>query len=195
MSRVTAPVKRLETSSPPGQVQPFLFLFSLILLWVSGVALTGQRKDVELQVGVVQRFGDEPTETLTLSSPSGEALTLTILAGNRQPQTLTAKTVELEIQPQPQAQPVVREWIVLSDHATFETAEASAKRWQAKGIEVEVVQPERWQVWAKRDVYSTPLLRRLLLEDLQAQGETESYLNTAVLEEVPRVSFVLDGYR
>ncbi|MDY6782426.1 MAG: SpoIID/LytB domain-containing protein [Cyanobacteriota bacterium] len=194
MSGVIAPEKQPKTLPPKGPIQPFLFLFSLIVLWVSGVALTGQNKDVELQVGVIQRFGDEPTDTLTLRSP-GDALTLKILAGNREPQTLTAETVKLEIKPQPQAQPVVKEWVVLSDHATFETAEANAKRWREKGIEVEITQPDRWQVWAKRDVYSTPLLRRLLLEDLQTQGETEPYLNTAVLEEIPRVSFVHNGYR
>jgi SpoIID/LytB domain protein len=195
MSRVTAPVKSLDNLPLKGQIQPFLFLLSLILLWVSGVALTGQTQDVELQVGVVQRFGDEPTDTLTLSSPSGNALTLKFLAGNREPQTLTTETVKLEIKPQPQTQPAVKEWVVLSDHATFETAEANAKRWREKGIEVEITQPERWQVWAKRDVYSTPLLRRLLLENLKAQGDTNPYLNTTVLNEVARVSFILNGYR
>ncbi|MBE9118874.1 SpoIID/LytB domain-containing protein [Lusitaniella coriacea LEGE 07157] len=152
-------------------------------------------QETTLQVGVVQRFGDEPTDVLTLSSSPGGALTLTFLDGTGQPQTLTTNNVKLEISAQPQREPVLQEWIVLSDRATFETAEATAQEWQKKGIEVEITQPGRWQVWAKRDVYTTPLLRRLLLGNLKAQGETEPYLQTQLLPAKPKVSFVLGGYR
>lgn len=198
MSQVNAIVKQLKNQIHQASgcsFFSFLFLFFLSFFSGSGVALTGNAKDVELKVGVVQRFGDEATDTLTLSSTEGDTLALKFLAGNYQPQTLNAASVKLEIKPQTQAKPKLQEWVVLSDHATFETAEASAKQWKAKNIEVEITQPERWQVWAKRDVYSTPLLRRLLLTHLKAQGETAPYLQTEVLKEIPQVSFVLNGYR
>jgi SpoIID/LytB domain protein len=96
---------------------------------------------------------------------------------------------------QPLPAPMVEERVVLSTHSTFETAEDSANQWRQQGIEVEVAQPERWQVWAKRDVYQTPLVRRLLLQSLKAKGDTTAYLDTQVLQQVPRVSFVVNGFR
>jgi len=162
---------------------------------LSPLAATPARAEVELDVGIVQRFGDQRGERLILSSLSGDTLTLQFLGGDGQPQTATAGSLPLDIIPQPQNEPVLQEWVVLSDHATFETAEASARAWQAKGIETEITQPERWQVWAKRDVYDTPVLRRLLLENLAEQGETGPRLQSQVLRAVPRVSFVVGGYR
>ncbi|MGK7915927.1 MAG: SpoIID/LytB domain-containing protein [Prochloraceae cyanobacterium] len=96
---------------------------------------------------------------------------------------------------QPLPTPVVEERLVLSDRATFETAEDSAKQWQALGIPVEVTQPGRWQVWAKRDVYNSPLLRRWLLQSLNNKGHTQPYLETQVLQEQPEVYFISNGDR
>lgn len=176
-----------------GKSSGLFFLLSLLLMAIAPP--TAKAKDVELRVGVVQRFGDDPTEVLQLESTAGDRLRLSIPGGSGQPITLVTAKVQLEIASQPQSQPVLQERLVLSDRATFETAEASAKEWEAKGIEVEIVQPGRWQVWAKRDVYKTPLLRRLLLQDLQGRGEENIYLETKALRAVPRVSFVLNGYR
>ena len=63
------------------------------------------------------------------------------------------------------------------------------------GIATEVTQPGRWQVWGKRDVYQTPLLRRLLLDTLQAQGYKDTYLETEVLEAEKKIAFTVGGYR
>lgn len=175
--------------------KPSSLFFLLSLSFVTTLSPTAKAQDVEIKVGVVQRFGDEPTETITLSSNPGDSLTLEFLGGDMKPRTLSADEVTLEINPRPVSEPAIQERVVLSDRATFETAEASAKEWQAKGIAVEIVQPGRWQVWAKRDVYKTPVLRRLLLESLQNQGETIPYLESEVLEAVPKTSFVVDGFR
>ncbi|MCW6034883.1 SpoIID/LytB domain-containing protein [Spirulina subsalsa FACHB-351] len=150
---------------------------------------------VTIDVGIVQRFGEEDSDRLTLSGSDNTPLTLEFLAGDGSTQTVTTPSVTLEIVRQPQENPLVREWVVLSDHATFETAENSAKAWQEKGIEVEVTQPGRWQVWAKRDVYNTPLLRRMLIQNLQEAGESEIYLQSEVLETTPVVSFVVGNFR
>jgi SpoIID/LytB domain protein len=58
---------------------------------------------------------------------------------------------------------------------------------------VEIAQPERWQVWAKRDIYSSPLLRRLLLKSIEASGPKLPYLDTQILQQVPRVSWEING--
>jgi len=163
--------------------------------WGVSGNLAAQAEDVDLKVGVVQRFGSEPTDELTLKATPGDSLSLRFLAGNMQPQTLETDQVTLEVATQPLSQPVLAEHLVLSDHATFETAEDAANQWRSRGIQVEVVQPERWQVWAKREVYQTPLLRRLLLQSLQAQGHSTVRLESQVLAQVPRVSFVVEGYR
>jgi len=166
-----------------------------LCFWGLSGSKPAQAEDVNLKVGVAQRFGSEPTDELTLKATPGDSLSLRFLAGDMQPQTLETDQVTLEVATQPLSQPVLAEHLVLSDHATFETAEDSANQWRSRGIQVEVAQPERWQVWAKRDVYQTPLLRRLLLQSLQAQGYSTVRLESQVLPQVPRVSFVVDGYR
>lgn len=152
-------------------------------------------KDVEIKVGVVQRFGDEPTDQLFLKAAPGDRLTVRFLSGDMKPQTLELESLKLETVIQSLPKPVAEERLVLSTHSTFETAEDSANQWRQRGIEVEVAQPERWQVWAKRDVYQTPLLRRLLLTSLKGQGDTTAYIDTQILQQAPRVSFVVNGYR
>ncbi|PLZ47420.1 amidase, partial [Fischerella thermalis WC441] len=156
----------------------------------------GLANDIELRIGIVQRFGDDPKEELLLEPTEGDRLRLKFQKGNNQQQTLvTNKPVKLEVTMRPLTQPVVEERLVLGTYRTYETAEDSARNWRAKGIEVEITQPERWQVWAKRDVYSTPLLRRLLLESLQAAGKKKVFISTRVLQQVPQVSWVIDGKR
>lgn len=76
---------------------------------------------------------------------------------------------------------MLEEQVVLSTHRSFENAEQEAREWRDRGIEVEIAQPsDIWQVWAHRDVYQTPLLRRLLIETLERQGFEIAYLNNQV---------------
>lgn len=158
-------------------------------------AASGPKSKIELQIGIVQRFGETPTDKLQLSPTRGDRLKLIFPQGNSQQVLITQNPVNLEILTQTLSQPVVEEVVVLGIYGTFETAEDSAQHWRSRGIEVEIAQPGTWQVWAKRDVYSTPLLRRLLLQSLEAAGEDSAYLDTKVLSQVPRVSWVVDGHR
>jgi peptidoglycan hydrolase-like amidase len=151
--------------------------------------------DVVLKIGIVQRFGEQPTAKLQLEPSKGDRLKLKFKTGNQEQTLVTQDPLKLEIAMQPLPQPQIEEVVVLGTYRTFETAEDSAEKWRAQGIEVEIAQPERWQVWAKRDIYNTPLLRRLLLQGLQASGKDNSYLDTKVLSQVPRVSWVINGNR
>jgi SpoIID/LytB domain protein len=166
-------------------------LLGVTMLWEP----EAKAKDVEIKVGVVQRFGANPADQLTLQATPGDRLTVRYLSGDMKPQTLQVESLKLETVMQPLSTPTVEERVVLSSHSTFETAEDSANQWRQRGIEVEVAQPDQWQVWAKRDVYQTPLVRRFLLSTLQAKGNTTAYLDTQILKQVPRVSFVANGYR
>ncbi len=150
-------------------------------------------KDVVLKIGIVQRFGEQPTAKLQLEPSKGDRLKLRFKTGNREQTLVTQNPLKLEIAMQALPQPAVDEVLVLGTYRTFETAEDSAQHWRSQGIEVEIAQPERWQVWAKRDVYNTPLLRRLLLQGLQGSSQNTAYLDTKISPKLPRVSWVING--
>jgi SpoIID/LytB domain protein len=149
--------------------------------------------DPILDIGVVQRFGAEPEQKLMLQPLTGDRLTIRFETSGREQTINTTSPVTLAVNMQPQAQ--VTERVVLSTHRSFESAEDSANQWQSKGIEVEIAQPSQWQVWAKRGTYSTPLLRRLLLENLQSNGAHTVSLETQTQQQVPKAVFEVSGYR
>ncbi|NEP17361.1 MAG: SpoIID/LytB domain-containing protein [Leptolyngbya sp. SIO4C1] len=164
-------------------------------LVLSGLPVRAQAPlNPEIKVGIVQRFGADPNQQIVLEPLAGDQLTVKFKTGE-QPQTLTTDRVTLDISMVPLEQPMLQEWVVLSTHRSFESAEDAANRWQAAGIDTEVAQPNSWQVWAKRDVYSTPLLRRLLLENLQAADHPNLYIDSRVVTEVPSMAFIANGYR
>lgn len=148
----------------------------------------------EIKVGIVQRFGANKADRIILAPLSGDQITVSFKTGN-QPQTLTTRQLTLEVAMQPLEQPVLQEWVVLSTHRSFESAEDSAARWQAAGINAEIAQPDAWQVWAKREDYATPLLRRLLQQNLHAAGYTGVFIDSKVVKEVPKATFTANGYK
>lgn len=174
----------------PGPLVAVVCLFTL----AAPPAMAQTPPDRQIKVGVVQRFGNKPTDKLTLKAISGDQLTLRYKTPQGE-ETLNLPSVKLEIAMKPLTEPLVQERVVLSTHRSFESAEESATQWRSQGIEVEVAQPERWQVWAKRDVYTTPMLRRWLLQSLQAQGNKTAYLDTKVLKQVPQAFWVAKGFR
>jgi SpoIID/LytB domain protein len=147
-----------------------------------------------LDVGIVQRFGEEPTDKITLEPLSGDRLTVQFETGDRQ-DTVTATSIKLEITMKPLPAEEVRERVVLSTHRSFESAEDSANQWREKGIDVEIAQPRQWQVWADRDTYATPLLRRLLMQNLQSHGAQTAFLDTQVITAEPQATLLINGYR
>ncbi|WP_323365267.1 SpoIID/LytB domain-containing protein [Leptothoe sp. PORK10 BA2] len=148
----------------------------------------------EIQIGLIQRFGDEDQDKLVLTPLGGDTLTVTFETGG-QSQTLTTQQLTVLAGAEPLPQPVLQEWVVLSSHRSFESAEESANQWKARGIATEVAQPNAWQVWAKREDYNTPLLRRLLLESLHEAGHGSTFIDSRVLTEAPSAAFIANGYR
>ena len=148
----------------------------------------------EIKVGIVQRFGEVPNDKIILAPLAGDAITVSFETQG-QPKTITTQRLQLDFAMQPLAQPKLEEWVVLSTHRSFESAEDSAKRWQDAGINAEIAQPDAWQVWAKRDDYNTPVVRRLLIENLHAAGYTRSFIDSRVIKAVPKVAFTADGFR
>jgi SpoIID/LytB domain protein len=188
-----------QTMTRKGSQTSFFFLFSFSCITGWGFAASSmakeQAKELEIQIGIVQRFGQSSTDQLTLTSTDKDSLVLTLPNNKGQTKTIESNKIELEVVKQSLKKPRLEERLVLSDHSTFETAEDTANQWKAKGIKVEITQPDRWQVWAKRDVYSTPLLRRWLWQSLQSQGYTQAYLETALVAEKPQVAIKVNGER
>lgn len=172
------------------------FCFGLPLLATTSFFLSTPHQSAnayDIEVGIVQRFGDESKDTITIKSNQGDLLMLTFTdTQTKQNQTITTSEIKLSMVSQQLAQKYLEERLILGDHGTFETAEDDAKRWHSLGIDVEITQPGRWQVWAKRSTYNTALLKRLLLEKIQEKGHN-AYIETEVLQEVPQVSFEVNG--
>ncbi len=163
-----------------------------LVSWVGGVAQATQNPVIE--VGIVQRFGEELQDKLTLEALPGEQLTLSF-STNGQPQTVTTTKVVLGITPTPLPEAALSERVVLSNHRSFESAEYSAHEWRQRGIEPEIAQPGGWEVWANREAYNTPLVRRLLVNNLKSQGFAEVHLDSRVLGQTPKAFFEANGYR
>ncbi|NEQ98542.1 MAG: SpoIID/LytB domain-containing protein [Cyanothece sp. SIO2G6] len=147
-----------------------------------------------LDIGIVQRFGEKKTDTVVLEAMPGDQFTLRFETGG-QPQEVTTDRITLDVVMEPLAAAKRVEVVVLSNHRSFESAEDSAKYWRSQGIEVELAQPRQWQVWGKRSVYHTPLLRRLLLQNLRAHGAKTSFLQSRTLQEKNQAAFVVNGFR
>ena len=171
-----------------------LTTFSLVFL-TGASAVESKNQDLELRIGIVQRFGENPQVKLQLEPTPGDRLQLRFTAGNQEKTLVTQNPVKLETVMESLPKLEVEEVVVLGTYRTFETAEDSAKSWRSRGIEVEIAQPERWQVWAKRDVYNTPLLRRLLFQSVRTAGKEMAYIDTKILPEVPRVTWEVNGKR
>ncbi|MEL6166447.1 MAG: SpoIID/LytB domain-containing protein, partial [Cyanobacteria bacterium J06628_3] len=174
----------------------FTVLTASCLLGLTGASVPATKvSDVELKIGIVQRFASNPDDELILEPTKGDKLKLTFTSDKRLQTLVTANPVKIQTAMLPLTQPVLDERLVLGTFRTFETAEDSAEMWRKKGIEVEIAQPERWQVWAKREIYDTPLLRRLLLKSVKKSGQKTAYVDSKVLRRVPQASWVVNGYR
>ena len=195
----------MKNSSAPGWINVWFWsgLSSVIATCGSGLlSQAAVAQEVQnftqnsiIDVGVVQRFGSAASDVITLKPVEGDRLTLTFADQGVEKKVITANEVTLNIALQPLPQPQVKERVVLSSHRSFESAEDSANQWKAKGIEVEVAQPKQWQVWAKRDTYKTPLLRRLLMQNLRSNGATIAFIDSKLETQATKATFTTGGNR
>ncbi|KPQ38871.1 MAG: SpoIID/LytB domain-containing protein [Phormidium sp.] len=173
---------------------PLHQLLLATLGWL-GTLATSVAAEFTIDVGVVQRFGEQAGDRLVLEDGSGGTLTLTFEAGDGTTQTQQLDELTLELRIQSLMEPLLEERVVLSSHRSFENAEHTAQDWRDLGIEVEVAQPsDVWQVWAARDVYQTPLLRRLLIETLERQGFAAT-LSNQIRDRRYQAGWEADGFR
>jgi SpoIID/LytB domain protein len=167
-----------------------------VLFWtgLSAIPVDAKVRNPELKVGIVQRFGNTMKDKLLLQAPAGDRLTLKFSSQGKA-ETLETDKVQFDIQAiaLPAAQTVER--VVLGNYRSFETAETSGKYWTAKGFEVELAQPEYWQVWGKRDRYDTTVSQLLLLNEIKGLGYKSAYVDRKTITQRPQLGMVLQGYR
>ena len=199
---ILLPIIQLKLQKKPNVKRLVAKPLSLIVMGVflsvsvgSALSQSEKKQEIELEIGIVQRFGENAPQSLTVTSVQGDTLNLKLKTTNNQQKTIKTPKLTLEVAMQPLDSPLLQEKLVLGDHATFETAEDNAQKWQKRGISVEVTQPGRWQVWAKPEIYPTPLLRRLLLNSLQNQGYSQPLLDTQILREKPTISVLVNDRR
>lgn len=138
-----------------------------------------------LKIGIVQRFGSKPHDRLVIE---GEQLQLRL--GEK---VVVTNQVDFRVVPEKLAQPEVEEKVVLSYHRSFENAQASAHRWESLGINTEIVQPDRWQVWAKRSDYDNPVARQILIGKLRLLGNNIAKIERKRLTTRPVLSWQVKG--
>ncbi|MGL5079202.1 MAG: DUF5615 family PIN-like protein, partial [Waterburya sp.] len=139
-----------------------VFWFSSCWGMQSAIAnTTNKASEINLKIGILQRLGAAPMDEddpeikqVTINSTAGDSLKVSFPDQSQSTPAISTEKVLLKVDSEPLPQPKLDEKLILSDRSTFETAEDSANSWKKLGIEVEVAQPGRWQVWAKRDVYS-----------------------------------------
>ncbi|ELS04524.1 SpoIID/LytB domain protein [Xenococcus sp. PCC 7305] len=185
-----------------------ILVFGLVVGAEAVLATGALAQEPELKVGIIQRFGDELVdekdeivERIEITSTTGDWLTISSLDGQQNPenttedesQTVKSKKIILQTIDKPLDEPIVSERVILGNYSTFETAENNANFWRSVGLAVEIVQPGRWQVWAKRDVYDSPIIRRLLLQSLADNGYDAPYLESELLSTIPQVTINIDG--
>jgi SpoIID/LytB domain protein len=148
----------------------------------------------ELKIGIRQRFGQQPKAQLLLQALPGDRLTVKFPSRGKV-EVFTTDKLPVSINLEPLPQPRQEERVVLSTHRSFESAETSAVYWRSQGVEVELAQPENWQVWAKRDRYDSTVSRLLLLQELKAKGLKTGYLDRKNWLTRPVLTWVINGYR
>jgi hypothetical protein len=115
-----------------------LFFFALISLPGLGVAMSpSQAKDIDLKVGIIQRFGDENKDQLNSKEPKGEILTIRFLNEQGQRQTMESKQAQLAI--------------AASEQATIWERQELEKAEKVRIKALQVIAPKANAMWAEID--------------------------------------------
>jgi SpoIID/LytB domain protein len=187
-------VKTNGVESQGHSVKSWIVGFSIAVAGFVAAPVGAAPLNPELKIGIRQRFGQQAKAQLLLQALPGDRLTVKFPSQGKI-QVLTTDKLPVSVNLAPLPQPREEERLVLSTHRSFESAETSAAYWRSQGIEVELAQPENWQVWAKRDRYDSTVSRLLLLQDLKAKGLKTGYVDRKTWLARPALTWVINGYR
>jgi hypothetical protein len=157
-----------------------LFFFALISLPGLGVAMSpSQAKDIDLKVGIIQRFGDENKDQLNSKEPKGEILTIRFLNEQGQRQTMESKQAQLAIAASEQATIWERQELEKAEKVRIKALQAIAPKANAMWAEIDTL-----LVAPKAQNYDQALKLLIQLRDLA------NYQNQTVIfqERVQRIA-------
>jgi hypothetical protein len=157
-----------------------LFFFALISLPGLGVAMSpSQAKDIDLKVGIIQRFGDENKDQLNSKEPKGEILTIRFLNEQGQRQTMESKQAQLAIAASEQATIWERQELEKAEKVRIKALQAIAPKADAMWAEIDTL-----LVATKAQNYDQALKLLIQLRDLA------NYQNQTVIfqERVQRIA-------
>jgi SpoIID/LytB domain protein len=147
-----------------------------------------------LRIGIVQRFGANAQDQLEIKPLPGDKLTLQFKTNDKL-ETVVVDSLKMDIQTLPLPQPEVRSRVVVSNHRSFESAEATAMALRQRGISVELAQPDQWQVWASRSQYPDPGSQATVLQQIRSLGMPNAFLYQRQLTQTPQLSWTANGFR
>lgn len=148
----------------------------------------------KIKVGIVQRFGEKNTDKLRIEAMPGDQLTVSFQTQGKVQKVQTPK-LEFDIQVKPLSEPKQESRVVISTHRSFESAEAKANILTSQGIQVELAQPNQWQVWGKRDLYVTDQNQLWLLNQVKQRGFPNAFIDKKNLAQKPQLSWTTSGFR
>lgn len=169
-------------------------LLSLLAPAFTRAAVAQTPLNPTLKIGVVQRFGEKKTDKLMIQAMPGDQLTLEFPSQGKA-QTITANQVEFDIQMKPFSEPQTTRQVVISTHRSFESAEAKGNELRTLGLQVELAQPDQWQVWGKRSFYVTEQNQLWLLNQVKARGFPNAFIAQKTRTEKPQLSWTSNGFR
>ena len=165
-------------------------------VWLGGVALIGSAvaspSNPDLEIGIVQRFGESSSDRLKISAAGGAHIVMEYDSETGEEQVRNLPSVTIGISQQYLPQPELEQRLILSNHRSFESAEASAREWKALGVETLTVQPEEWQVWAAPSEYSAEDYD-LILDLAQSHDRPNVRLDRQLKSSEPYLSWTIQG--
>jgi hypothetical protein len=138
-----------------------------------------QAKDIDLKVGIIQRFGDENKDQLNSKEPKGEILTIRFLNEQGQRQTMESKQAQLAIAASEQATIWERQELEKAEKVRIKALQAIAPKANAMWAEIDTL-----LVAPKAQNYDQALKLLIQLRDLA------NYQNQTVIfqERVQRIA-------
>ncbi|WP_017326054.1 SpoIID/LytB domain-containing protein [Synechococcus sp. PCC 7336] len=146
----------------------------------------------DLEIGIVQRFGESSTDRLNISTSGGAHLVMEYDDASGEEIVRNVPAIAIGIHNRLLDRPFEDSRLILSSHRSFESAAASAEEWEARGVRTLVVQPDEWQVWAHPEEY-TLTARLEILERARAQNRPGVRLERQLISTNPELSWTILG--
>ncbi len=137
---------------------------------IGGASTIAAPANPTLDIGIVQRFGENAGDLLTVSATGSGHVVMEYDSEGGEELVRNIPSITIDATDRYLPQPILEQRLILSRHRSFESADASARSWEELGVETLTVQPEEWQVWADPSLYDLEDYQQILtLAESQAR--------------------------